>query len=70
MGVRVRGPHGECGRKKRKRVPSTGGTRRGKIRDSEMEISVTLGGNGGGVICDPDAARQADSGGGSDGWGA
>ena len=27
--------------------------KRGKIRDSEMEISVTRG-----VICDPDTARQ------------
>ena len=39
-------------------VPNnTKGRGEGKIRDSEMEISVTLGG---GVICDPDAARQTD----------
>ena len=42
-------------------VPNTGKTR-GEIRDSlppnsEMEISVTRGG----VICDPDAARQTDT---------
>ena len=40
-----------AGRKKERWYQT--GKKRGKIRDSEMEISVTRG-----VICDPDTARQ------------
>ena len=42
-----------AGRKKERWYQT--GKRRGKIRDSEMEISVTRG-----VISDPDTARQSD----------
>ena len=41
------------GRNERKKDGTKHGIEGGKIRDSEMEISVTRG-----VICDADAARQ------------